>query len=94
MSVAESGFAWLRAVLIAPFVAVLFGAIGKISSTMYQAAHIEDGGEFAQAQESVFHNSMLALDLVELASSIETWILFGTFLIAVYTALQSRSSGF
>ncbi|TKX81022.1 hypothetical protein [Halorubrum sp. SD626R] len=94
MSVADSGTAWLKAVLMAPFVAILFGAVGKVMITVYQATQIEGNGELAQTQDSVFHNGMLALDLLELASSIETWILFGAFLLAIYAAVQSLSSDF
>ncbi|WP_148263613.1 hypothetical protein [Halopiger xanaduensis] len=93
MSVAESGAAWFKAVLIAPFVAILFGAVGKVMVLMYQATQIEGNRELAQAQDSIFHNGMLALDLLELASSIETWILFGGFILAIYFTTQSIISG-
>lgn len=79
---------------MAPFVAILFGAVGKEMITVYQATQIEGNGELAQAQDSVFHSGMLALDLLELASSMETWILFGVFLLAIYAAVQSFSSDF
>jgi hypothetical protein len=91
MSAADAGIAWLRAVLVAPFVAILFAAIGKIMYEIYQAARIEGDGEFAQAQESVYSNGMSALDLLELVSSIETWMLFGIFLLAVYTAITAKA---
>jgi hypothetical protein len=93
MSVAETGTAWLKAVLVAPFVAVLFGAIAKMMTITYQATQISGNGELAQAQESVFHNGMQALGLLEVVSSIETWVLFGLFVLAVYAAVQSFLSG-
>ncbi|WP_435159967.1 hypothetical protein [Halorubrum sp. SY-15] len=91
MSVADSGFAWLKAVLVAPFVAIIFGAVGKMMYEIYQATRIEGGGEFAQAQESTYSIGMLALDLLELISSIETWVLFGIFLLTVYAAITARA---
>lgn len=89
MSVAELGIAWFKAVLIAPFVAILFGAVGKVMVMTYQATQIEGNRELTQAQDSIFHNGMLALDLLELGSSIQTWVLFGGFLLAIYLTAQS-----
>lgn len=89
MNVAESGLKWITAVLMAPFVAIMFGAIGMMMRQIYRATRISGGGEFAQAQESVYSGSMVALNLIEFASSIETWILFGAFLLAIYATVSS-----
>lgn len=94
MSVADAGIKWVTAVIAAPFVAILFAAIGKILHLVYQSTRINGNGRFAQAQESVHEDATLALDLLELASSIETWVLFIVFILAIYGAIsQGGSSG-
>jgi|APHM01.1.fsa_nt_gi hypothetical protein len=89
MSIAESGIDWLKAVIMAPFVAVLFGAVTKVMATLYQSMHINGNGELAQAQDSVFYTVMLSLDLLELASSLNTWVLFAGFLFAILAVYQT-----
>lgn len=88
MSVADAGVKWITAVLAAPFVAILFAAIAKIIGLIYQSARISGSGQFAQAQQSVHENALLALDLLELASSIETWVLFLVFVLALVSAVK------
>jgi len=92
MSVADSGRDLVSAILAAPFIAILLAAAGKIVYMVYQATNIESGGEFAQIQESVYSSSTLALKLLELASSIETWILLGVFLLGVIGMTRSMGN--
>lgn len=94
MNASTSGRELIVSIILAPFVAVIFSALGAMLYIIYQATHITGGGEFAQAQESVFSGSMAALNLIELASSIETWILLGAFLLAIGSAGASMTRGF
>ena len=95
MNASTSGRELILSIMMAPFLAVIFSALGAMMYIIYQATHITGGGEFAQAQESVFSGSMTALNLIELASSIGTWILLGAFLLAIAGAASSMTrSGF
>jgi hypothetical protein len=92
MSVADSGRELASVILAAPFAAILLAAAGKIMYVVYQATRIGGSGKFAQLQESVYSSSTLALNLLELASSIETWVLLVAFIFAVMTGIRSMGS--
>ena len=91
MNASASGRELVVSIMMAPFLAIIFGAVGLIIRQIYQTTRITGGGEFAQAQESVFSSSMTALNLLELASSVETWILLGAFLLAIGSASASMT---
>lgn len=78
--------------LVAPFVATLFAVLTKIIDLTYQSAQISGNGQFAQTQDTVYEDTPFALDILELASSIETWTLFLVFLFAIAGAINASGS--
>jgi hypothetical protein len=91
MSVAESGRNLLVAVIAAPFVAIIFWAVGKVLSAIFAAARLSGDSRFADSQESVREGAWLSLDLLELASSVETYVLLIVFVLAVASAVRIRT---
>lgn len=61
-------------------------------NVIYQSTRVHDGA-FSQAQSPVHQGALASIDLLRIASSIETWVFFAIFIVGLFTAAKSLSSG-
>lgn len=91
MGIVDAGAGWLKLVLAVPVVALFVAVVAETAHTLSRATQASSAVSFGPSPESAAHNRMPATELLDLALSIETWMLLGLVVLAVYSVLVSRS---